>query len=669
LSSFIPNAFAARILGAGGKAGLQAARSLGAGAKTAKVAEVTGGALASGGAQAATSGGVELSGQLLAGTPLDQALREAKETAIIFGTADFAGPIVATTVGKTIGAVRDMANWGRKKMRVARGLKPTMEVDKIRSISHPFGEESGFLKPRATEVIETIREVGGVPRPGSVVRHSLVDTVQQIVDTAFTSRAGAAETLKQTNKRLFVSLRQAVNSMPRLGRRDVGELLQDIVTGRLTRIKGVAQAHFRIGDKIAGSKMKTVTREIVEEIPVLGLGGKPIVKANGTPQTRTVTRTVEDLVPEFGGDIGPMQTMAARMLKTLQGGTRNNPGMEKFLQGLIDKPRVQTISAMAQMRSELFEKSQQFALGAGDVIKADKAMSKGLTTPLTRAMNQAMDSAPAEAREAYTAARKLWKEEIRGDLTQAYISKLANNQSDDVLDAILVSGNPGEIDMIRNIVMKENPAAWEAVQGEYLQRMFYRHGERVSFAGQTEVIGMNGKSFIDDLTTQAGSDGAVLKSLFPHEFSKGGNALKNVRKYAQALATQTSKDAAAGGAIFMQMGQAGAVGIWMGWAAQSIAGDATTTISAGALGAGAGYLITPHLMGRMFKNDEIVDWLIKGAKHSPGTVMALRATIAVTGFLLQDKIFNSNEENRGRAANQKATAEAQLKERVRARLF
>lgn len=655
-SSIIPQTFAPRLLAAGGKLGLEAAKKLGAGKVLTKALETSGKVAVSAIAQGGTTGSVELAGQLISGTPLDESLEEAAETAIIFAVADVGGPVVATTVGKGFGMVRDAANFGRKKFRAARGKPPRMEINKIRSTTKPFGEESGFLKTGATEVINTVREVGGVPRPGSVIRHSVIDTTQQIIDTAFTSRQGQAELLRTTERLLFTNLKAVVDSMPNLGRRDVGQLLQDIVTGRLARIKGVAQANFRLGDRLAGKKMKTITKEIAEDVPFIGLGGKPILNANGTPATRTVIRTTKHEVPEFGGDILPVQKMAQGMLDTLRLGNRNNPGMEAFLERLIKKPRQQTIAAMSQMRSELFDKSNQFAAQATDILKADKAMSKALTGPMTKAMDQAMDRAPATAKAAYTEARRLWKEEVRGDLTSAYISKLANNQADDVLDGLLASASPTDIDMIRNIVMLENPSAWDAVQGEYLKRMFYKHGKRIT-GDADEVIGINGKAFVDDITRQAGSDGAVLKALFPDAASQGGKALTNVKRYVQASASLFEKDPAAGGAIFMQMGQAGAVGLWMMFAAQTLFDPSgAATIGTGALGAGAGYLITPHLIGRMFKNDEIVDWLIRGTKHSPGTIPALRATIAVLGFMLQDEIFTSDKEQASRASKQRESA-------------
>jgi len=654
-SSVIPASFGPRLLAAGGKMGLEAAAKLGAGKALTGVLETAGKVAVSAAAQGGTTGSVELAGQLISGTPLDESLEEAGETAIVFAVADVAGPVVATAVGKTFGGVRDAVNFGRKKFRAAQGKPPRMEVNKITSTTQPFGPESGFLKPGATEVINTIREVGGVPRPGSVVRHSVIDTTQQIIDTAFTSRQGQAELLRTTEKLLFTNLKEVVNSMPNLGRRDVGQLLQDIVTGRLARIKGVAQTNFRLGDRLAGTKMKVITKEIAEEIPLTGLGGKPIFNANGTPATRTVVRTTKHEVPEFGGDILPVQKMAQGMLDRLEGGLGGNPFAKK-LQAIVDKPRQQTVAAMAQMRSELFEISQQFAKGAGEVVKANKGMATALTSPLTKAMNKAMDRATGEAREAYTVARGLWKDEIRGDLTSAYIAKLANNQADDVLDAMLVSASPAEIDMIRNIVMKEAPDAWDAVQGEFLQRMFYKHGKRIT-GNADEVVGINGAAFVDDITRLAGHDGEVLKALFPDAASQGGKALVNVKRYVQASASLFEKDPAAGGAIFMQMGQAGAVGLWAMFAAQTLFDpDAASTISTGAAGAATGYLLTPHLLGRMFKNDEIVDWLVRGAKHSPGTVPALRATIAVLGFWLQDDIFTSDKEQAERATKQRETA-------------
>lgn len=653
--------FAGPIIGGGSLLAKAAATALTLGPKATKVAGVVGGVTASAGAQGTLAFNTELLTRLIAGEDLEEALPKAGATGAFFAGADVAGPVVAKTVGKIYGGVRGAMRFGRSKMRSVRGKEPLPQGKRITSTVAPFVD---MLEPETRDVIRTLKEVGGTPRPGQFVQHELITATENILETSLTSARGRGEIKRENIELLFAGIRDIVNILPRLGRQKVGELLQSITTGRLSRIKGIAQGHYRTGDKLAGGKMKTVSQEIVEEVPVLGANGEAIVSSSGTPLTRTVSRTVEHQVPEFGGDLLETQKLAVKLLKQLKGGLGNNPRMERQLQGLIDRPRTATIADMQQMRSELFEQSQQFVVGAGDVVKADKGMAKALTIPLTRAMNSAINKAPAEAKAAYQAGRKLWKEEIRGELTSAYISKLANNQADDVLDAIIANGSPAEIKMIRDIVMKEDPKAWEAIQGAYISRMFWKHGERRVFGGTENIVSVNGKALVDDITKQAGFDGEVLRALFPGDFSRGGRVLANFKRYAQTIASETrGLPPGSPGAIWIQLGQAGAVGGVIGGTTLYISGNLPAGSAAFTVGSAAAFLFTPNMIGRMFKNPEIINWLITGAKHSPGTVPAIRASIAILGLLIKNSIFSDEDSERAVNLIQSKTEELEALKR------
>jgi len=586
-------------------------------------------------------GGAELITRILSGEDPREAILKAATTAAFFGLAEGAGAGVATAVGKTYGSVRQLAHRGRQAIRRSRGLQPMPEIARIESTSKPFAREE-FLEPEARQVYETITSLGGTPQPSQLVEHGLVDITQKILNRSITAAEGQRQLLRLNSQKVVDAIKSTVDQLPKLSRREVSTVLQDLVTGRLTRIKGVAQGYYRQADRILG-KTKQVTREIVEDVPRLDAAGNPVLNVNGKPIVVPTTRTVTDVVPVHGVDIRPLKEMARKELKLLESGMRNNPGLERNLKNIIDKQDTITYSSAQQIRTELFETSQQFTLGAGDVVKANKRAATAMTVPLTRSMQSAARNAGPEARSFINQADKIWREEIRGELTQKFITKLVNNQADDVLDAIIASGRPGDIRMIRDIVMKENPRAWDAVQGSFLHRLIYTHAERRLVNG-VEMVNFNAKNLLDDLTRIAREDGSVLRELFPGDVSRGSVALKNFQRYLQALESiQRPISGESVGAIAIQLGQAGSVGLLIGLTAQSISENRLAGGVVGGVAAASAYLFLPHMMGRAFRNPEIVKWLTIGAKHSPMTVPGIKASIATLGLMVRHRIFEDEQ--------------------------
>jgi len=589
-------------------------------------------------------GGTELITRLVQGESFEDAAPKAAVTTGFFAAGEGLGPLAAKGFGLAFRGVRGAVRNGRQAVRNLRGKDPLPDTPRIESTSAPFAKD--FLEPEAIEVFDTITGLGGNPQPGQLVQHNLIDSVQKILNKSLSASQGQ-RVVKETNQKLLVNaIQNVVDQFPKLGRREVGEMIQGLVTGRLAQVKGVAQGYYREADRLLG-KTKQVSKEIIEDIPSIGLDGTPILDSRGRPVIRSVTKTITETVPEHGVNTVALKKLAQKELNLLESGQRNNPGLEKNLRAILDKPDTITYSSAQQIRTELFETSQQLTRGPGDVAKANKRAATALTTPLTRAMNDAAKSAGPEAKAMIDNANRLWREEIRGELTQKFITKLVNNQADDVLDAIVASGRAGDIRMIRDIVMKESPEAWDAIQGSFLNRLVYAHGERRLIGNGTKVVAINGKGLIDDLTRMAKEDGSVLRELFPGTGSKGNNALGNFKRYIQALeSTQRPISGEATGAMFIQLGQAAAIGTGLGSLSLWISGNATGSVVAGGLALGAAYVLLPHQLGRAFRNPEIVRWLTIGAKHSPGTVPAIKASLAVLGLMIKHHIFSPEDEER-----------------------
>jgi len=594
--------------------------------------------------QGAVAGTTSQFSRLLEGESFGEALPDALIDAAVFATAEGIGSGVATGVGKTFGATRELMRAGGRKIRELRGLPAHSPREVMTSTAEPFKK---FLEIEGEQVFNTITGLGATPQASQLVEHGLVDTAQKILNKSIASSTRQAGIRRQTERVLTQAIKDTVDELPQMSRESAGQLIQDLVTGRLAQVKGVAQGYYRQADKILG-KTREVAREITEEVTRRGVGGSIILDANGKPLVETVIRTVKDIVPVNGVSIIALKQMAQKELKLLESGVRNNPGMERILKNILDKPDTITYSSSQQVRTEFFEMSQQLTLGAGEVVKANKRAATAMTVPLTRAMQKAAKNAGPEAKRLITQADKLWREEVRGELTQSFVKKLVNNQADDVLDAMMVRGTPADIRMIRDIVMKTEGGerAWQSVQGAFLSRMIYANAERRFVGNGIQINSFNGKKILDDFTQIAREDGAVVKALFPGTGSSA-KTLGNFKRYIQALeSTQRPVSQEATGAVFMQLGQASAVGGLLGGLTLVLSGNAPASALVGVAGIGTAFILAPHMVGRMFANNEIVRWLTIGAKHSPLTVPGVKATIAILGLLVKNQILEDDDAER-----------------------
>ena len=299
------------------------------------------------------------------------------------------------------------------------------------------------------------------------------------------------------------------------------------------------------------------------------------------------------------------------------------------------------------IRSELFELSQQFELGRTAVMQANKAAAVRLNSPLKSAIDDAVQTADPALKQMLDDANKIWGEEVKGTFTSKFIKKIANSQPEDLLDAIIVSGKPGDIRMIREIVEKGDPSgkAWFNVQGAFIQRLLFNSSEArfiSSELGERKFV-PSGKKLKDNLNRLMDVDGANMKQLFPDVASKGGTAMRNIQRYAQALEnTERAIGGSGGGSVWLQLGQAsvvsgvigaGAIGIYTGH----------NTLGASAVGGAAVFLLAPHAMARFWVSKQASRWLIIGAEHAPGTERAMKATVSLLGIMIRENLLEGSQ--------------------------
>jgi len=588
--------------------------------------------------------------RLFQGQDWEEAIKPSAATGLGFVGADLAAAPILKNVGKLYVGTRGVIKSTSDRFRVMSGKRPRPDISGPGSSSAPFRRK---LRPGGEEAFNTIMEVGGQPRPGHLTTAAFATTTQSILDKSFVTMGRQQDITDMNIKLLLGGLDSVVNQMPRLPFVEMRKLFQRIVQKDLAAVKGVAKTYHEAGDRIAGKTMIKVPREIIEEVPMKGPNGQIVRDSNGRQMTETVTRTVEDLVPAYGVDMRASQAVAKKELSQLESGNRSFPTLEAQLKRFIDSAPIQTISAASQKRTELFIQSKQFSIAENTIMTMEKGIAARLTGPLSKDLYKAIDNAPPEARAFYREGKRLTAQEVHGDLTSKFITKLANTQSDDFLEAMIVAGNAEQTIMLRNIIMKNDPQAWATLQGAFMRNLMYKHSKMNAIGGDIVASDMKASAVLDDLGRIAREDGSGISALFPNRNNKAGKIYRNFTRYMQAIKLQQEIAPGGGGGMLVQLKQAAVISgvIGVGASTVGLAFGASPSGAAlgglGALGATAAVVtLGPMALGRMWENDTMTTWLTIGAKNAPATLKAMRASVALIGLLLKENLFDTPEESK-----------------------
>jgi hypothetical protein len=541
-------------------------------------------------------GAVDIAQRTLQGEPLGEAVKEGAITGGVIGAAEAATPIPGAVAGSIIRGVRSVARPIRQGIRRARGVAPIAEIPRITSTAKPFQD---FLEEGAEEAFEDVTQLGGVPLPGQLVEHNLIDTSQNIAGAGIASGQTVRAQKEQGVKLVQNHIVETVENMPQMSRREVADLVTDLAEGRLSRIKGVAHGVYRRADR---------------------------------------------LLKDASVDIRLLKKAYQQEAKAAAGGA-GNPKIRKMAKLLSNKPDTLPYADAQRLRSDLFELSQEANPQRLRVMSQSQRVANRGRNLLTRSMRESAKKASPEARALLDHANQLWREEVRGTLTSRTLQQLIRKQPEDMLDAIIMSGKPGTIRMIHDIVAKENPAVWTAVQGAFLKRvLFLSSAKDPVFVGGQAVMRPGGNEMLQRIAGFGKQDEAALNALFPGE-SKA--ILNNIRRHANTLKLMEKK--AGGpttGAVWFNLGQAGAIGAFAGGATLALGGGGWPSLGAGVGVTAAMFLLTPAAIARMYRNPEMVKWLTIGASHAPGTRPAAKASLVMAGLLLKERMLNDEQSER-----------------------
>lgn len=590
-------------------------------AKGAGKAALVGGAMAAGAltgnlplsariaAQVLTGAGIETATRVGQGESLREASGPSAVSGAIGGAAEAAIPVAGRAVGATVRGVRRGIRGARAAGRAARGAERMPERGFIESARAPFREQ---LEEGGEAAFETTRELGGQLTPGQVSQARVIDLAENIAESSIFGGGGLHAVRQGARRVTSEAIEEVADRYARTAsRQEVGELVQNAVQGRLQRVKGVAQGFYRQADQM--------------------LEGAEV-------NIRPLKRAVNAARDRARGGLG-------------------NPKLERIARRVNEKGETISFAEAQQLRSDFFEVSQQFNPNREAVLRAEKAAAKRFSDVMTRQIDAAAEAADPRAREVLQQANRIWREEVRGELGDKIVTRLVRQEGEDVLDALIARGRPGDIRTLRNIVQQESPEAWRGVQGAFMKRLLANSGDEVIDTGGNRLVRVSGQRLVENLKRFGREDDAALKALFPGDDFR---AIRNLRQYGNALKfAERGAGGEGSGSIFINLMQAAAFGgVAAGGATLLFGGDLRQAGEAGLGGASAGILLGPVALTRLLTNPTTARWLTVGAASAPGSRQAARAGLVLLGNLTRDRLLD--EENMEKARDLMRSFKSQL---------
>lgn len=468
------------------------------------------------------------------------------------------------------------------------------------------------LVPGAEAASQTADRLNVIIPPGNLVEARTTDLAQNIVQSSIVA-GGRLDRLRLGGVQAAESaMNRVLNSFPRMSRAETMKLVQDLTGGQLAEVKGVAGGLFRsVDEQMSGSNV----------------------------------------------DIRILKAMARKQLDKQRQGIL---GVDSRVGEILNKEDLVSFSEAQQIRSDLFDISNQFDVGQSVTVGRDKQAAIALSTQVTKAIQNAVSKAGPGVKDQLNMANRIWRQEVKGTFTNKLVRKIIDEQPDDILDSLLTSGSVGSIKSMRKIVQRADPSgrAWGSVQGRLLERVFQASSKPVIAPGGRPIRGatrVDGDTMLKELEKIGGTDDAMIQAFFP------GNArqtVENLREYANMLKFVQNK---AGGTeastIFFNILQAGAIagvpaGTYMMLGGGGEAGGFTEGLTT--LGGSAAILLSPKAVERILTNRDTAKWLSVGVSATPGSRQASRALINVVGNLLVDDLIEPEQRPAAEAAVRRA---------------
>ena len=480
----------------------------------------------------------------------------------------FATGASAESIGRAIPAIIKKVGF--------KGVKYTDDAEKAEKTLNEVKSKNRNIKDGTSKVNDV---EDGLITPGIGSDNRFVDILENISEKSIfaggriiKARKGA-ETALTNEVNIFVD-----NFSDAATRTDAGELALSAVQNSLDYFRGIAKTKY---DKLTKAAV--------------------ITTSDGTKIPLTV-------------NVRASKELAEKFLSDMQYTKRLSPESVKVLETVRSLPPEVSFSVANNVRSDLLgvtRASTELIKGKGQKTARD------LVDAITKDLDRVIDSVPTELRAIYDSAQRFYRIGSK-KFNNKVLRRLTEKAPEEVYKTLIKPRKPSTIKALTRAIKDTKD---KELKNELMSSI------KGTLIGDIEGESNRIKRKIDA--------GYILK-----EFNKYGDdvlleifskqELKNARGLLEALEIAQKKSVGEGvpGAIFIQLGQAGAAfGLFSG----------VLTVPSAAL------LFGPAIVGKLFTNPKFIKFIKKGFQLKPGSPEAYSNATQLIGAMISNNLISRDE--------------------------
>ena len=499
------------------------------------------------------------------------------------------------TGGAYLGGERDATDLG---LYAARGVAGQTLGEGLVKIGGKIFTSKGDLVKGAEDAIEQITAKGGVITPGLASKHKIIDTLENIADSAIIGSTKINRTREDAINIATDNLTNFVSGLTKTAD-------DDIVSAVVKEVLEEGDTAWRVS---TDSAYKAIDASIVKNAQKI----KNLFYA-GKGQVVPTNVNVKDLkfvnIKSF-----------KKLAESMKGLDVLDPRRTQLINKILKLDDNVSFALASNLRSELIEQGGAYLTKGTTTSKKLKGTAKTLAGSLDNSMETAARNLDEETLGVWRTANKLYKDGSKV-WNDKFIIQLTKADPDDVFNLVIKGAKPKRIEKLRKLILssEDGKKTWDNVQGEFYKRILSNSLEKEVYSG---------KKIVDSIK-KFGIDDRALKQLFPDQ------AWKKFQSYARTLAiTQGDVGERTGGGMFIQLAQGGLPFAFT---------------QGGKVGMGYTALVlgTPKVLAEIFSNPTMAKALTVGLKAKPKTAQAFRVvsqllTQAVgAGIMSEDEAMES----------------------------
>jgi len=326
----------------------------------------------------------------------------------------------------------------------------------------------------------------------------------------------------------------------------------------------------------------------------------------------------------FQVDLTNLKTFAAKELDNL-GAKSESSNLKSFLTGILDENNYITFKKANNMRSDYLEISRAFT--AETLGKKKGRLSAIAGEAITDAMDNA--AVPSQVKNLLKDANKTYRKGAE-TFNDTLFKKMINSDPDLVYKSIIAAGDRPTLvkktfEMLDRGVkdVTERTLLKNKIKGQFLDDIMSRSQVDNDQFG----VEIDARRLFANFTKKE----ETFKAMFSPKEIKNLKEFQNALKFAQG---KKSKTGGLPGGMMIQMKQSGAL-IQLATAA--------TASGAGFSGVGAGILLAPAVIGKMFTNPKIIKALTLGIKYQDNPTLTRRYFLQSMAYMAEEGLISEDE--------------------------